>query len=183
MDFIILNTNSLLLKGISSEMMNSIFELHSKHEIMAILGHKTEEDFLIEELKFMHGYSAYNRRFLLFLMVNKSNNEIVGRCGLHNWNPAHDKAEIGYAIELDNYKGKGLMTETVAAVLSYGFNELKLNRIEALVGEDNLPSLRLLAINNFIKEGMARQHYKIGDKYVNSILFSKLREEFDAEKN
>ena len=50
-------------------------------------------------------------------------------------------------------KKKGLMTEALKAVLNYGFTELKLHRIEALIDAQNEPSLKLLLRYGFSKEG------------------------------
>jgi ribosomal-protein-alanine N-acetyltransferase len=180
---VILETKRLTLTGFSPQDMSLIFESFSKVEIMKILGHRSEEDFQKEEYKHINGYSSYNRTFLLFLLTEKTSNMIFGRCGLHNWNPEHHRAEIGYNISHENYKRKGLMTEAVSAIIDYGFNKLKLHRIEALVGSNNIPSLKIMEKNRFIKEGLLRQHYYIADKYEDSIVFSKLYAEYVDEKN
>jgi hypothetical protein len=46
------------------------------------------------------------------------------------------------AKRYENYKRKGLMTEAVSSIIDYGFNKLNLHRIEALVGSNNIPSLK-----------------------------------------
>ena len=75
------------------------------------------------------------------------------------------------------------MTEAVSSIIDYGFTKLKLHRIEALVGSNNIPSLKIIEKNRFIKEGLLRQHYYIADKYEDSVLFSKLYNEYIDEKN
>ena len=163
--------------------MTSIFENFSKDEIKKVLGHGTEEEYNKEEYKYKNGYASYNRSFILFLLSEKTSNKIIGRCGLHNWNVEHNRAEIGYNISDEISKRKGLMTEAVSAIIDYGFNTLKLHRIEALVGSNNIPSLKIIEKNRFIKEGLLRQHYYIADKYEDSVLFSKLYNEYIDEKN
>ncbi len=182
MHFETIQTKNLILKGLSPEDMNSVFENHTKAEIKNLLGHRSEEDFLKEESKFKNGYSCYNRSFKLFLITDKSSNTIIGRCGIHNWNIEHKRAEIGYVMEDENYKRKGLMTEVLAAVLEYGFTKLKLNRIEALVGKENTASLKLLEKYNFVKEGELREHYFIAGKHEDSVIFSLLHNEYSNEK-
>lgn len=178
MHFQTLETKRLLLKGLSPEDMKYIFNNLTKSEIMKVLGHRSEEDYVKEEQKHKNGYSSYNRSFKLFLLTLKESGRIIGRCGLHNWNLEHNRAEIGYVMEDDAYKRQGLMSEAFQAILHFGFTELKLNRIEALVGVGNVPSLRLLEKNNFKKEGILREHFWVGDKYVDSMLFSKLFNEY-----
>ena len=183
MNFEIIETSRLILKGLSPVDMMYIFENRSKPEIKNILGHRSEEDYQKEESKYKKGYSSYNRSFKLFLMTDKASNTIIGRCGIHNWNVEHRRAEIGYVIEIESYKRKGLMAEALNVIIEYGFDKMNLNRIEALFGSGNIPSLRLMEKNNFIKEGLLRQHYYTADKYEDSILFSKLHHEYINEKN
>ena len=181
MNFITIETSRLVLKGVSPDDMNYIFENLTKAEIKKILGHRSEEDYQKEKTKQKNGYSSYNRSFILFLLIDKESNHIIGRCGIHNWNIEHKRAEIGYVMEDERFKGKGLMTEAVNAAIDYGFNKLNLNRIEALVGIANVPSLRLMEKFNFKKECVLRQHDYISDKFEDSVLFSKLYDEYINE--
>lgn len=182
MNFVIIETSRLILKGISPDDMNYIFENLTKSKIKKILGHCSEEDFRKEEFKHKNGYSSYNRSFLLFLLIDKESNSIIGRCGLHNWNKEHKRAEIGYIMEDERFKGKGLMTEALNVIMDYGFSKMNLNRIEALVGIENGPSLRLMEKYNFKREGVLKQHRQIDDQFEDSVLFSKLFCEYIDEK-
>ncbi len=182
MNFETIKTKNLILKGLSPDDMKSIFETNSKEEIKKILGHRSEEDFLKEENKHKNGFSSYNRSFKLFLLVDKSSDSIIGKCGIHNWNMEHKRAEIGYVMEDENYKRKGLMSEALGAIIEYGFTKLNLHRIEALVGTGNTASLRIMEKYNFVKEGVLREHYFATGKYEDSVMFSKLVDEYSKEK-
>jgi len=177
MNFDTLETPRLVLSGISPEQMTYIFENLPKDDIKRILGHRSERDYEKEASKHQNGYSSYNRRFKLFLLTDKASNTIIGRCGIHNWNIEHRRAEIGYVMEDEQYKRKGLMTEALEAILEFGFRNMNLNRIEALVGAGNVPSLRLMEKFNFTKEGLLRQHAYASDKFEDSVMFSKLYHE------
>jgi len=182
MSFVYLETSRLILKGISPGDMKYIFEHLTKPEIKKILGHRSEEDYRKEEFKYKNGYSSYNRNFLLFLLTDKESNTIIGRCGIHNWNKEHRRAEIGYIMEDESFRRKGLMTEAICAIIDYGFNYMKLNRIEALVGIENAPSLRLMKKYNFKKEGVLKQHLHISNQFEDSVLFSRLYCDYINEK-
>lgn len=177
-DPIILTTERLILKGITSELMKYIFSEWPKDEIKSMLGHRSEEAYLKEEYKHLNGYSTYNRKFLLFLMTDRETGIIIGRCGFHNWNKDHKRAEIGYAMEDESFLRKGLMSEAVKAILQLGFQELELNRIEANVDIQNIPSIKILEKNNFRKEGILREHVYNSDHFSDSVLYSILRKEF-----
>ena len=180
---IILDTSRLVLKGFTPEDMTFIFEQLPKEEIKKLLGHRSDEEYKKEEGKQKNGYASYNRRFVLFLLIEKESQTIFGRCGLHNWNADHSRAEIGYSIEIPEFKQKGLMSEAVEAIIAFGFRDLKLNRIEALVGEGNIPSLKIMSKFNFTKEGVLREHSNIAEsKFENSLVFSLLKSEFKINR-
>ena len=176
----ILDTPRLTLKGIAYNTMSSIFDTLPKHEVMTALGHKSEDEYQKELEKHLNGYSSYNRRFVMFLLMDKESGKIIGRCGLHNWNQDHRRAEIGYVMNDEAFKRKGLMSEAVAAILEFGFTQLNLNRIDAMVGAGNTASLRIIEKSGFVKEGILRQHVLIDGKFEDSILFSKLAGEYEA---
>lgn len=173
-----LETPRLWLKGFSPADISYIFEHLPKADIKKLLGHRTEEDYLKEEYKYKNGYSSYNRSFKVFLLIDRATDKVIGRCGLHNWNMDDNRAEIGYVMLEEEYKRKGLMHEAVCAIMHYGFHELKLHRIEAIVGINNVPSLRLMKKNHFMEEGTMRQHRLSSGVYEDDKLFSILREEY-----
>lgn len=178
---VILETKRLFLHGISPADMTFIFENYSKEEIKRTLGHPTEDAYQQEAYKQKHGYTSYDRSFLLFLLKEKASGQIIGRCGFHNWYTVHQRAELGYHLSLENYKRQGLMTEAVGAVVNYGFHQMKLHRIEALVGSNNIPSLKIIKNLRFKQEGLLREHYFVDHNFEDSVLFSKLYEEYSEE--
>ncbi|HNA64998.1 MAG TPA: hypothetical protein PKZ51_09765, partial [Saprospiraceae bacterium] len=91
-NYTLIDTPHLTLKGLTPKIMNDIFAQLSKVDIMRVLGHHSDDDYVAEEKKYLGGYSSYNRSFLLFLLVEKSSDIIIGRCGFHNWNDEHQRA-------------------------------------------------------------------------------------------
>lgn len=179
---ILIETLRLKLTGYSPQNMTFIFENFSTDEIKKLLGHRTDDEFQKEEYKYKNGYASYNRAFILFLLTDKKTNTIIGRCGLHNWNKEHHRAEIGYNMSDENFKRKGLMTEAVSSIIDYGFNKLNLHRIEALVGSNNIPSVKIMERHHFTKEGLLREHNFVTDKYEDSIIYSLLKNEYRQQK-
>lgn len=173
----IIETKRLLLQGLTPSDMNTIFENLPKAEIMKLLGHRSEEAFQKEAFKQKNGYASYNRQFVLFLLTEKSTGIIIGRCGLHNWSAEHKRAEIGYHLEEDKFKQKGFMTEAVEAILNYGFEKMELHRIEALVGTENIPSLKIMEHFGFVREGLLREHWLTGGQFGDTAVFSRLKQE------
>lgn len=177
MQLIELNTPRMILKGYTPSDIQYVFSNYSKPEIMSILGHTDEQAYLKEKDKVDRGYAAYNRGFVMFFLIEKSSERIMGRCALHNWNSEYRRAEIGYHLDHEEFKRKGFMSEAVEAIINYGFEKMNLNRIEATVSPTNTASLAVMKKFNFTREGLLRQNYWTGDRFDDSVMFSLLRSE------
>ncbi|WP_409272755.1 GNAT family N-acetyltransferase [Neobacillus sp. SCS-31] len=85
-------------------------------------------------------------------MFLKETGELVGTCGFHCWErpPGHSKAEIGFDVSSSHWR-KGYMLEAVQPIIQFGFEQMKLDYIEATTEPDNLPSQQLLKKLGFIQ--------------------------------
>ena len=107
--------------------------------------------------------------------------KIVGSTGFHEINRRDKSAEIGYWLAKD-CTGKGLMTRTVARLLEYGFDELKLNRIVIKCVPENLKSRRIPEKLGFAQEGIERESGWLHDRFVDHIVYSMLASEWKKIK-
>lgn len=174
----ILETERLLLKELNTDILQHIFNTMSGTEIMSYLGLSSMAEVESEHEKLKKGYKTYRTDIKSFLLVHKETGKAIGRTGYHNWYQMHSRAEIGYAMSNDENKGKGYMKEALKPVIAYGFNEMKLNRIEAFISPTNTPSLRLINAYGFTKEGILREHYCYNGIAEDSVCFSLLRSEY-----
>lgn len=154
-----IETERLLLRRYSPDIMQAVFTSYSDDEIMNFLGLETEEALKQEKIKFKGGYTTYRISFCGFHLINKTDLRVMGMCGFHNWYAEHFRSEFGYALLQDTFKRKGYMKEAIGPILQYGFNEMNLNRIEAFASPTNAPSIRLLEHFGFEKEGLLKQHF------------------------
>jgi ribosomal-protein-alanine N-acetyltransferase len=173
----IIETPHLLLKAITPAFIHEIYNTKSKEEIMAYFGFE-ESNYLYVLDMHEHGMETNRLSMFYFLIFNKETNVSMGECGFHTWNNAHRRAEVFYNIFKDDYKQKGFMKEALAAVLDYGFNEMNLHRIEALIDDNNTPSLKLLQHYRFTKEGIMREDYQVDGKNEDSTCYSLLQPEW-----
>ncbi|MFK7773763.1 MAG: GNAT family N-acetyltransferase [Saprospiraceae bacterium] len=178
MEFKKLTTDRLILRILSPEVYDFIYENFTAEEQMKFLGLSSKEELVKEKNKYDNGLSMFNKSFRGFQLIDKSSDKIIGWCGFHIWYTEHSRAEIGYNISIESYKQKGLMSEALESILEYGFSEMNLHRIEALVANYNIPSLKLLDKMNFKKEGVLRQHYFVNDQMEDSVVYSLLKNEF-----
>nr|WP_110930357.1 GNAT family protein [Paenibacillus bouchesdurhonensis] len=108
----------------------------------------------------------------------KEEGQLIGSCGFNVWELSGAyRGEIGYDLGKE-YWGCGYMSEALRMVLSYGYQTIGLNRIEALVHPNNAASQRLLQAFDFTKEGLLRQYQKTEDGFIDLLMFSLLRQEY-----
>ena len=109
---------------------------------------------------------------------------MIGTCGFTSFSCPDDSAEIGYVLHPD-YWGQGLAAEAVQAVLTFGFENLLLHRVEARFIEGNVASLRVMQKVGMTFEGYLRESMLIKGTYRTIGYCSILRSEFNdlKEKN
>jgi ribosomal-protein-alanine N-acetyltransferase len=105
-----------------------------------------------------------------------SSSEFVGGIGL-NIERRFDRAEAGYWLG-QPYWGQGLASEALAAVLHFGFEELRLNKIYATHIAENPASGRVMLKNGMVKEGA--QHTKRDGRYYDLWQYRLTRSEYAA---
>lgn len=138
-------------------------------------------------------YAGVKERFLTFgldnprlsmhnwLLYRKDTRKLIGDFSYHIIFRRHLRAEIGYSLYDTEDRGQGFMQELLPVTLRFGFEELGLERIEALTAVDNWASMSLLRKFGFRREGYARRHYRFEGKNTDSLSFSLLREDFKPE--
>lgn len=112
-----------------------------------------------------------------FAIADKATNEIIGTIFLSEF--VGKRAEIGYELS-EQYWGRGIMSEAVQEVVSIGFNQLGLVRIQAFVTEENITSKKLLAKFNFKGEGCLRQfeYHSVTGECKDMLCYGLLHTEF-----
>jgi len=85
-------------------------------------------------------------------------------------------AVLGYWMGAP-YAGKGLMTAAVRAVITFAFDSLHLNRVEAACLPNNTASIRLLEKVGFAREGYARRYLCIDGRWQDHLLFGLVRDD------
>jgi RimJ/RimL family protein N-acetyltransferase len=113
---------------------------------------------------------------IVFAITLKENGHLIGTMGLREIDQEHSQAELGFWVGVEFWR-KGYATEASAAVLRYGFEELKLNRIYAHYMTRNPASGRVLEKIGMKREGLLRQRVKKWGVFEDVILLAILRED------
>lgn len=106
----------------------------------------------------------------------KGEEGIIGTIGFNNFSENH-RANIGYDLQ-SAYWNKGYMAEAARKVISFGFNHLHINRIEAEVMLGNSSSEQLLYKLGFMKEGCLRDWMYWDNRHFDMVMFSLLKREW-----
>ena len=168
----------LVFRFITESDLEDIFEYAKNPKITEYLCwdyHKNKQDTLNFISQTNQSYS--NSNDLVFGIILKNKQKLIGSIGMHKINHIHSSCELGYVIN-DKFWNKGYMTESVQTIVKFGFNELKLNRIIARIRLANITSQKVLEKNGFIKEGLLREEMLVKGKYVDHFLFSILEKDF-----
>lgn len=107
----------------------------------------------------------------------KDTDTVIGTIGYHSWMKLFSKAEIGYEISRAYWR-QGVVSEALSPVLAFGFQQLKLNRIEAFCDDENVGSYRVLEKSGFQHEGTMRGSCVMNGLYRDTRIYALLAREF-----
>lgn len=107
-----------------------------------------------------------------FAIRGKADGALMGVIGLVGV-PRHKRAELGYWLGVP-FWGCGFMTEAAKAVVEFAFETLGINRLESGVFDGNTASISVLRKVGFVEEGMLRQRFLKGGKFVDERMFARL---------
>lgn len=144
-----IKTNRLLLRETLVTDAWEVLFLRSDPSMLAYLKKPAMKD--LEEAHVHIMKLHVNRRNALSLdwcITCPPVSRMIGSICLWNFSADRKKAEVGYLLH-PRHRKQGIMAEALKAVMNYGFNELKLTRIEAYTHRDNDASLGLLKRHGF----------------------------------
>jgi len=149
--FPLLTTELFTLRQIIPADGNEIF-IQRSHPIALKYINRVPAANLEEALAFITKITGLleSNESVIWAIVPKGEEKLVGTICLWNIDKELDRAETGYGLHPD-YFGKGIMSEVLSAVSNYGFQQMKLKRIDAYTHKDNKASLRLLEKNKFLR--------------------------------
>jgi [ribosomal protein S5]-alanine N-acetyltransferase len=173
-----LETNRLNLRRLKSEDVNEILVLRSNPEIMKFIPRplmKTKEE-AFEFISVMDA-NVNNNILLNWAITTKEEDKLIGMIGFYRMKPENYRTEVGYILSAD-FHGQGIITEALERVIKFGFEEMKLNSIEAVIDPENYSSEKVLLKNNFVKEGHFKEHTFFEGKFLDSVFYSLLKKNY-----
>lgn len=103
--------------------------------------------------------------------------KIVGLIGFSSLKHIHRKGEIGYWLDAKQ-QGKGIITRACRALITYGFQEMELNRIVISVSTANERSKKIPKRLGFQYEGILREDYLLREQFLDMEMYSMLKKDW-----
>ena len=139
----IIETKRLILREISVADAQDMLRLHSNNQVQKYTGEELITSLEEIQNKIKERSKEYKKygfgRWATFL---KRDMQFVGWAGLL-YLPEFDEIDLGFRF-LPEYWGLGIATEACRAILSYGFDNLKLKKIIAIAFKENKASIRVM---------------------------------------
>jgi ribosomal-protein-alanine N-acetyltransferase len=170
--FPILETERLVLRRVNENDANEIFALRSNPETMKYIPRPLVKsiDDALEHIAMIDAKIESNEG-INWAITYKDNPKLIGIIGHYRIKPEHFRAEVGYML-LPEFHGKGIISEAIKEVVNYGFNEMKLHSIEAIIDPENFGSARVLEKNNFVKEAHLKENEFYEGRFLDTVIYS-----------
>ena len=170
-----LETDRLVLRELVSADADDLFRIFSDPSVTRFYDLDTfTEPREAEEL--IHRFrQRYERQIGLrwALALKESPGSAIGTCGFNIWIQSSNRAVLGYDLARVHWN-QGFMTEALAAVIRFGFDQMQLNRVETIAFTENEASHRMLEKLGFEREGVLREYEFLKGAYVDMVLHSLL---------
>jgi len=116
-----------------------------------------------------------NKKFFTICDGKKS----IGFMGLSNISKINKNADLFIAIGEDDYRGKGFAKKAIKWLIDYGFEKLKLRKINLGVIEENIPAIKLYKSAGFEVEGKMKDEIYFDGKFHSFLSMAIFRNLFE----
>ena len=177
----ILTTERLVLRRFTPEIIQELFAHQPEKELKRLFGETGSHAYAVWYKRCKVGLRTHNNTFSFFQIRDKETDRILGGGGFHNYREEVSRAELGYALEKEADFRKGYMSEALSVIIPYGFNEMKLNRMEAFISPDNLASIKLVQRWHFTHEATLKEHFFDKGVFIDSLVYRLLKSEYSEQ--
>lgn len=110
-------------------------------------------------------------------IILKESGECIGQIAYFLVDSKNHFAEIEYCIG-SKFQCNGYATEATKAVIRYGFEQIKLHKVQICTKEINAASKRVIEKCGFTYEGTLRDYFYMNGAYIGRLYFSILHNEY-----
>lgn len=155
--FPVLETDRLVLRRLSLNDAEEIYQLRSNVEVAALTG-RTPCVNIDEAIAYIGKIDSmiHKNECIFWAVSHQENPALIGVACLWNFDITKGTVEIGYEL-LEKSQGKGIMGEVIVRILKYAFDVMGVEIIIAFPSGENPSSVRLLKKLGFEQ---AQGHFK-----------------------
>jgi ribosomal-protein-alanine N-acetyltransferase len=170
-----LESERLLLRQINNDDVNEIFDLRSNPDTMKYIPRPiiTTTEEAISHIKMIQDRIVSNEGINWAITV-KPDNKLLGIIGHYRIQWENFRSEIGYML-LPEAHNKGIATEAIKLIIQYGFEEMNMHSLEAVIDPENYASAKVLEKNGFVKEAHFKENGYFQGKFYDSAIYSLLK--------
>jgi ribosomal-protein-serine acetyltransferase len=140
-----------------------------------------EEQTLDDTLSFIHKTREQLEGNNGFQVAVVDGEGIVGVIGYHAVDWRNRLTSIGYWLA-EEHQGRGTMTAAVRALVDHALSAWSLNRVEIRAAVENRRSKAIPERLGFHREGTLRQSERVGDRYLDCVMYSMLAVDWVARR-
>ena len=122
-----------------------------------------------------------NGHAISFTIEEKTEGRFCGLIELREIDREHSQGELSFWLAHDAW-GQGYMSEAVGAIVQFGFEVCRLNRLFAYHMERNPATGCVLKKNGFRQEGLLRQRVQKWGQFENVAICAILRQDWQARR-
>ncbi|MGN1182308.1 MAG: GNAT family N-acetyltransferase [Faecalibacillus sp.] len=138
--------------------------------------YKTKQE--VKQLLDKYITSYQNDDYYRWAIIDKKTNECIGQIAYSLVDNQNQFAEIEYCIG-SQFQCQGFATEATKAVIHYGFQMIRLHKVQICTKTINIASQRVIEKCGFIYEGTLRDYFYFHGEYVGRMYFSILKDEYE----
>lgn len=174
-----LKSDRLNIRELNLTDLNNIHQLHSLPETdkFNTLGIPDSIDVTKALLEEWIRSTGTTRDSFVFGIELKDSREFIGLIALNLGKPKYKSGEVWFKIH-KNFWNRGYTTEALKRLLVFGFDDLKLHRIEAGCAVENIASSRVLEKSGMKREGMSRKILPIRGEWKDNYFYAILEDDF-----
>lgn len=147
-----LETERLQLKEINESHVEDILKIRSNEMINQFVQRNSpKNNYDALQLILTIKERTRNKETFYWGISLKDQPNLIGTICLWKFTEDRKQAEVGYEL-LPDYHRKGIMSEALAAVIDFGFNDLQLQEMVAMTNKFNENSKGLLLKHQFVLE-------------------------------
>lgn len=168
----VLHTQRLVLRPVKQSDAAALYVLRSDPEQMKYIPRPLMQSIADAE-KMLDDIvkGAETNTLLNWTITLKDDDACLGVFGFYRMFPEHFRAELGYMLH-PSYQGKGLMKEALQSIIQFGFSELNLHTIEAVIDPENIASEKLLQSLGFKKEAHFKENICFEGRFMDSVHYT-----------